>query len=95
MSATITTVKWLVGLLSGLGLAVGFGFALATHHHSGAIGWTRYAALNQTQSADYLPKHSTSWLPALVVYPLIGVFGGLIVALVIARLGFRLTRGPR
>ena len=46
----------------------------------------------QTRYADYLPKRGASWLPELVVYPVVGALAGLVVALLLARLGFRLTR---
>ena len=90
---TITIVKWLAALMSGLGLAVGFGLAVATHHDgSGTIGWTGYVAVNQTRYADYFPKRGASWLPGIVVYPIVGALAGLLVALLLTWLGFRLTR---
>src|SRR5581483_1861799 len=92
LSATITVVKWLAALMSGLGLVIGIGLAVARHHdRPGANGWTGYVAVNQTRYADYLPTHHASWLPGLVLYPLIGALVGLAIALLLARLGFRLT----
>lgn len=89
-------MKWLAALLSGLGLAVGFGAAVVTHHdRSGTTGWTGYAAVNQTRYADYLPRRGASWLPELVVYPIAGAVAGLVIALLLAGLGFRLTRRSR
>jgi hypothetical protein len=58
----------------------------------GGTGPTPDVALNQTRYADYLPKRGGSWLPGLVVYPIVGALAGLVVALLLARLGFRLTR---
>lgn len=89
-------MRRLVVVLGGFGLVVGLGFALIVHDLPAAIigrriGWGGYIPLDV--QIDSFPVHiSFTWLPSLLVLPGFGLAAGIVLGLVLARLGWRLVR---
>ena len=83
-------------VLGGFGLVAGLGFALIVHDLPGGIigrriAWGGYVPLDA--QIESFPVHlSFTWLPSLLVMPGLGLAAGVVVGVVLARLGWRLVR---
>ena len=91
ISATMAPMRSLVALLAGIGTLAGVVVGVVAHRSAvHTQGWTLYAPLPR-RYADYLPGH-TPWFPGIVEYAALGLGAGLIAAIALTVLRFRLVR---
>jgi heme/copper-type cytochrome/quinol oxidase subunit 1 len=87
----MASMRSLVALLTGIGALAGVAVGVVAHHSASQTqGWTLYAPLSR-RYADYLPRH-TPWFPAIIEYAALGLGAGLIAAIALTVLRFRLVR---
>ena len=91
ISATMASIRSLVALLTGIGTLAGVVVGVVAHRSAlQTQGWTLYAPRSR-RYADYLPGH-TPWFPGIVEYAALGLGAGLIAAIALTVLRFRLVR---
>ena len=91
ISATMAFMRSLVALLTGFGTLAGVIVGVVTHHSAlQTQGWTLYAPPAR-RYADYLPGHAP-WFPGIIEYAALGLVAGLIAAIALTILRFRLVR---
>jgi hypothetical protein len=78
------------------GLALGVAGAFSWHYYEffrGPVTWVAYATgTGGEQSVQF--SSSSTWWPEALLGPVMGVALGLIIAVLLARRGWRLTKGP-
>lgn len=84
-----------LGALGALGLAVGLGCALLIHGLPRAVvgrfGWFGFTS-GTLEPGGFAVRITLNWLPSVLVLPGIGLLTGLVLAALLARLGWRLTK---
>jgi hypothetical protein len=76
-----------------LGLAIGIAAAAAWHwwRSSFSGGFIAYSP----PGSFTLPMHHPGWWPTLVLFPLLGLVIGVVIAAILTRLGWALSRAGR
>jgi hypothetical protein len=87
----MAVMRALVAILAGLGTIVGVVVGVVAHHRASMQeGWTLYVG-SPRQFVDYLPS-STPWFPGILEYAALGLGAGIVIALALIVLRFRLVR---